>query len=214
MGIGRQIKERRAGLGLTQEDLAQNLNVARTTISNWEIERNYPDLKMIVQLSEVLDISLDELLKGGSEVVQKIAEDTKVRKSQSKKIRVMLVTMIIFVLGGILIWGHGFYKNNEFEAVSVEQMDIKFSDNTLVIKTDLPKYQSIAGGYIGSYDPTSINVSVYSVLDLSMKNKEEMIIELDEDVANNLRAVQFYGRDQKDGMHSYSSYEFPNVDLD
>jgi len=40
--------------------------VARTTVSNWEIDRNYPDLGMVVRLSEVLDISLNELLKGGS----------------------------------------------------------------------------------------------------------------------------------------------------
>jgi len=46
--------------------LAQRLSVARTTVSNWEIDRNYPDLGMVVRLSEVLDISLNELLKGGS----------------------------------------------------------------------------------------------------------------------------------------------------
>ena len=213
MEIGRQIKNRRAESGLTQEDLAQKLNVARTTISNWEIERNYPDLEMIVQISEVLDVPLDELLKGGSAVVQKIAEDTKTRRSQSKKIKVLSLIVGILILAGVSIWVHDFYKSKEFEAVSFEQMDIEFSGNTLVIRTDLPGYRSIAGGFIGS-GPTVIDVSVYSVLDLSMKNKEELIIELDENVANSLRSVQIYGKDQKDGIHSYTSYEFPNADLD
>lgn len=37
MKIGEQIKKRRQELNMTQEDLAQKLNVARSTISNWEI---------------------------------------------------------------------------------------------------------------------------------------------------------------------------------
>ena len=217
MKIGTEIKNRRAELGLTQEELAQKLSVARTTISNWEIERNYPDLEMIVKISEVLGISLDHLLKGGSDVVQKIAEDTKTRKSQSKKIKVLSLIIGILVLTGVSVWSYGFYKNKEFETVSFEQMNIEFSQdtNTLIIRTDLPAYRSIAGGLIDANDPTSISVSVYSVLDLSMKNKGELVIELDENIALNLHSVQIYGREQKDGMvTSYTSYEFPNADLD
>jgi len=95
MEISKQIKNRRAELGLTQEELAQRLSVARTTVSNWEMNRNYPDLGTVVKLSEELDISLDELLKGGSDVVEKITEDTKVRKTQSKKIKRLFIALVL-----------------------------------------------------------------------------------------------------------------------
>ena len=60
MEIGTQIKMRRQELNMTQEMLANALHVGRTTVSNWEIGRNYPDLQLIVDLSNVLRISFLE----------------------------------------------------------------------------------------------------------------------------------------------------------
>lgn len=60
MKIGQKIKSRRESLKLSQEELAQKLNVTRSAISNWEIDRNYPDLQTLVHLSMELDMSLDE----------------------------------------------------------------------------------------------------------------------------------------------------------
>lgn len=85
MKIGEQIKKRRQELNMTQEDLAQKLNVARSTISNWEIGRNYPDIQLIVSISDALDLSLDTLLREESDIVQEIANDTRIRKSQTRK---------------------------------------------------------------------------------------------------------------------------------
>ena len=62
MEIGAQIKARRQELNMTQEMLANKLNVGRSTVSNWEIGRNYPDLQLIVSISDVLNLSLDTLL--------------------------------------------------------------------------------------------------------------------------------------------------------
>jgi len=78
--IGTIIKEKRTKSGLTQEDLAKKLHVSRSTISNWEIDRNYPDIKLIVNISKVLNIPLEKLLKEDSDIVNKISEDTIIRK--------------------------------------------------------------------------------------------------------------------------------------
>ena len=59
MEIGAQIKTRRQDLNMTQEMLAKELHVGRTTVSNWEIGRNYPDLQLIVSISNVLSISIE-----------------------------------------------------------------------------------------------------------------------------------------------------------
>ena len=75
MELGLQIKKRRTELNMTQEQLAQKLDVSRSAISNWEIGRNYPDIQLIVTLSDILGISLDNLLKGDTIIVNQISHD-------------------------------------------------------------------------------------------------------------------------------------------
>ena len=62
MDLGKKIKEKRVALNMTQDALAQKMNVSRATISSWEVGRTYPDLEAVVCLSEVLEIPLDVLL--------------------------------------------------------------------------------------------------------------------------------------------------------
>ena len=65
--LGAEIQRRRKQLGLTQEELAQRMDVSRQSVTKWETGQSAPDLDRLVQLGEVLSISLDELLKGPSE---------------------------------------------------------------------------------------------------------------------------------------------------
>ena len=80
MEICHVIKKNRASRQLTQEGLANILNVSRSTISSWENGRSYPDLEMLLILSNEFDISVDNLLKGDSAIVHEISKDTKSRK--------------------------------------------------------------------------------------------------------------------------------------
>lgn len=72
MNIGNEIKTRRTELNLTQEDLAKRLNVSRTASSKWEQQRNYPDIELLVAISDILNISLDKLLRGDSEIIKEL----------------------------------------------------------------------------------------------------------------------------------------------
>ena len=63
MTIGQQIKNHRQQRGWTQEHLAQKLCVSRSTVSGWEVGRNYPDLDVVVQISDLFVTSLDSLLR-------------------------------------------------------------------------------------------------------------------------------------------------------
>ncbi|MGH1723557.1 helix-turn-helix domain-containing protein [Enterococcus durans] len=74
------LKERRTSLGITQERLAKELNVSRSAISNWEIGRNYPDIQTLIDLSKILDVSLDFLLNTDNTIVEKIDEDLSKKK--------------------------------------------------------------------------------------------------------------------------------------
>ena len=47
MEIGKQIKKYRTEMKLSQEELAEKIFVSRQTISNWENNKNYPDVKSL-----------------------------------------------------------------------------------------------------------------------------------------------------------------------
>ena len=64
MNIGNQLKKYRKELNISQEILAEEINVSRQTISNWENDKTYPDIQSLVLISEYFKISLDELIKG------------------------------------------------------------------------------------------------------------------------------------------------------
>ena len=62
MTFSEHIKQLRTEHNLTQEEAAQKLHVTRQTISNWENDKNYPDLDTLAAISRLYDISVDELL--------------------------------------------------------------------------------------------------------------------------------------------------------
>ena len=62
--ISNLIKTKRKEKGLTQEELAQKINVTEKAISRWETGRGTPDISLLVPLSEELGVSVSEILKG------------------------------------------------------------------------------------------------------------------------------------------------------
>ena len=48
---------------LSQEQLAEQLNVARQTVSKWELGETTPEMDKLIKMSEIFKISLDELMK-------------------------------------------------------------------------------------------------------------------------------------------------------
>ena len=67
MELGKQIKKYRSELSLSQEALAEKIYVSRQTVSNWENDKNYPDINSLLRLSEVFQVSVDILIKGDVE---------------------------------------------------------------------------------------------------------------------------------------------------
>ena len=74
MEIKKKLKDARANAGLTQEQVAEKIMVSRQTISNWENGKSLPDIISIINLSDLYQISLDELLKGDTKMKEKIEE--------------------------------------------------------------------------------------------------------------------------------------------
>lgn len=72
MKIGEQIRLVRKNKNLSQEQLAQQLNVTRQAVYKWESGKGYPDIQNLIMLSELFEVSIDELIKGDSSFQRKI----------------------------------------------------------------------------------------------------------------------------------------------
>ncbi len=68
MNIGKKISQLRSRLGISQEELAEKLEVSRQSVSKWEMDQALPSLEKIIQLCELFGISTDQLLKDKIEI--------------------------------------------------------------------------------------------------------------------------------------------------
>ena len=75
MDIANQIANIRKEQQLTQEEFGKLFYVTRQTVSNWENGKCYPDLQILVDISNRFEISLDILLKGDSKMVKAIDKE-------------------------------------------------------------------------------------------------------------------------------------------
>lgn len=80
MALGERIRDERKKRGLSQEELADILNVSRQAITKWETDRGIPDIANLIRISEEFEISLDELIKGDNSVKRKIIYDNSMKR--------------------------------------------------------------------------------------------------------------------------------------
>lgn len=73
LSIGENIKLFRKAKDITQEQLAEMLNVSSQSVSRWELDICYPDMELLPMLAEIFEITVDKLLG-----VDNIAEKKKV----------------------------------------------------------------------------------------------------------------------------------------
>ncbi len=101
MELGKRIVELRKQKGLTQDDTAELFKVTRQTISNWENGKSYPDITLLLAISEKFDVSLDELLKEDRELTENLKKDTKTKnlfKVISLILVILFITIILFLI--------------------------------------------------------------------------------------------------------------------
>ncbi len=100
MDIGNQIRERRARLGLSQDELAQKLYVSRVTISHWETGKTLPDVQSMLLLANLFDTTIDELVRGD---VDEMREMVKRSERRTKVFAVALATVEVIVITALAV---------------------------------------------------------------------------------------------------------------
>lgn len=107
MNLKNQIREYRVNLGLSQDELAEKAYVTRQSISNWENGKNYPDINSILLLSEIFNISVDELLKGDLKAIKESIDKETLSKFKmlGNLLTIGFILVIISAAPLLLLWG-------------------------------------------------------------------------------------------------------------
>lgn len=107
--IGSFLKELRKEKNLTQEQLAEKLNVSGRTVSRWETGSNMPDISLLVELAEFYEVSIPEIIDGErkSETMKEEVKETALKLSDyaemiNMKLRKRLFWLTLAALIGMI----------------------------------------------------------------------------------------------------------------
>jgi len=107
MNFGERLKAERTRKGWTQDELAEKLFVSRQSVSKWENGANYPNIEILIKLSDLFGVTIDELLRSDEELTRKVIKDSKQLKYPRLKFFfdiLFMVAVALFVIKiGVLL---------------------------------------------------------------------------------------------------------------
>ena len=135
--IGKFLQELRKEKGLTQEQLAEHVGVARRTVSRWETGSNMPDLDILIELSDFYAVDLRELLSGErrneqmneemKDTVLKVADYSNEEKERLlRKMHGLFIAGLIGFIVFLVITAAGLDETAPYEAIGSFGMGIAF----------------------------------------------------------------------------------------
>lgn len=203
--IGDFISTLRRGKNLSQYQLAEMIPISRQAISKWERGVTIPDSSTLIRLSDIFEVSINELLAGekqeSNEISQlehitlDILDDSKKKDSKIRKIIIMF-TLVIAVMILIFLLYYFINSYNSVKVYKVEKIGNNFSMyNGIFITTKQKSYLRL--GKLDYDDDIQIKkVKLYYTKD----NKKHLIFE---DESENILITDYYG---------YNEY-FPSDDI-
>jgi len=103
--LNTQIRKYRAGMKLSQEELAEKVYVTRQTISNWENGKSYPDIHSLLLLGSLFNVSLDQLIKGDIEIMKEEIKEVEINKlNRYGTIFTILLVVTIISAVPLVLW--------------------------------------------------------------------------------------------------------------
>ena len=104
MNLGEKLLELRKQTGLSQEQLGEQIDVTRQTISNWELGETSPNPEQLKLLSKVFDVSIDELLDNErkDELISKVSNTEKLAGIIIKILKFIGIAFLILLIIDII----------------------------------------------------------------------------------------------------------------
>ena len=149
--IGKLITKLRKDKNMTQEELAEKLSVSNRSVSRWETGKNMPDMSLLIPISEILGITVTELLSGEIKedvtltaeqaVVDTINYSQKKISNISLKLKWMTIitVLVIFIISTVFIVQYieeqsriSIFKSFTNETTKEEVIEYDISNNVKV----------------------------------------------------------------------------------
>ena len=169
--VGKFIKEQRDKLGLSQQDLGDKVHVTRQAVSNWETGKDLPDSDILVSLSKLFNVTINEILGESSmeEVTLSLLDETNKKNHIIKKI-LKVSTITICILSFLFF---GLYFINNYNSIKVykassQSEHFKIIDG-IIISTSQNTYFKL--GHLEYKKSDSVIVNKVKLYYLSNKKK-------------------------------------------
>ena len=220
MHLSEKIKRLRAEKNLTQEQLAEKLQVSRSTISSWETGRSYPDLEMVIEICDCFSVSLDFLLREDEKMVRKLNFGIK-----QKRMLIVLVIILSILLVNTLISATRFEANpNSLEISNVNMIrDLSYNGgdpnrdwNTAIILTIESKnlfFKPIGDDMLVFNENGNLSLqtnwtfSIFNIFDTHRFVKADQSVLIDENISNEDITLKLYG----DKSNNLIPFEISNI---
>lgn len=191
MKIGVKLKEARIQRKWTQDYVASQLQVSRSTISSWEVGRTYPDLESLVRLSDLFEISLDTLLREDNTMTKDLSKN--IRKGRNLK---WIIALVLIICIPISFLAGQRYKEQKItymspNIVTAASIPDKLTNTEKIeLSFDVPqglKYQ----GYTEAIENDTLYISLLANFEKGNKKQSENIeINLSEHSNNELNRLK------------------------
>ncbi len=165
--LGNKLVNLRKEKKLSQDALADKLGVTRQTISNWELNITKPDIIQIKNLSEIFNMSIDELLDNNTKdiIEKKISNTEKLTNKTNKYIKITLITLYFIIL--IFLISLTIYFFNKKDFTDEYQTSFRCTNNKLIYDVSLDNY------FDGENNNMPFNIIVFKCDDIKGKCNSE-----------------------------------------
>ena len=184
--IGRFIKELRLEKNISQNQLSEEIHVTRQAISNWENGKAIPDSDILLTLSSLFKVSINEILSGERNISESNLQDITLQlidenNDKRRKIKRILLTSTISIISLFLIF-LGFYFINNYNSIKVYSVNGKSTSfktyNGIFVTTRNKFYLRL--GKIRSRGQNNIDrVNKVKLFYLNKDNRKVVILEND-----------------------------------
>ncbi len=102
MSLGQNIAQARKNKNISQEDLSTHLNVSRQSVSLWENDQTIPSLDKLKEISNFLEVSLDDLNSDNMIILK--TKDNSIEKLKEKDKKTFGLICLFLTIFGVLLW--------------------------------------------------------------------------------------------------------------
>lgn len=166
MSIGNNISNLRKKNNLSQEELAEKVGVTRQTISKWELDETSPDISQAKIISQIFNISLDELTDNNVDnvIIEKVGNTERLAGITIKILKLIGIGFItLFVIDIIALIAFSIYKINsrDYKVTGKISINCKLDNEEYLYEVEHNKnYQIISAGG-DAWIPNHIDIEKY-----------------------------------------------------